>query len=251
MTLADILDDVESKEKTLTILNRDEPEPIVRMLKRMVDAPDVAIREARPSDAAPGNLVILEDDRTGEERLAISAIADVGDSVLMVNSDLYITGTRAIDEVDTPDVLAGLDETTFTVSGKQKMLLIEISRHVEALAYRSVESTIHSGFQRLSRIHDEHGTRDVYERLADVNTDVHVYGTPADLPGLAGDVAIHAEENEEIRRSWFVVNTDCADDLKGALLAREVGPNEWNGLWTFDSAVVDRAAAYLEDAYNE
>ncbi|SFS02380.1 Diguanylate Cyclase and Two-component system sensory domain-containing protein [Halomicrobium zhouii] len=249
MGLADIIADVDSGEKTLTIRNRDEPEPIVRMLRRMVDAPDVRIREDVPAAGSPGNLVILEGDGEGTTQLAISSIADVGNSVLMVNSDLYITGTRSIDEVDTPDVLAGLDETTFTVSGKQKMLLIEISRHVEALAYRSGGSTLHTGFQHLSRIEDERGTRSVYERLVDADVSVHVYGTPDDSPAIPDDISVHADDSEEIRTSWFVVNTDCPDEFKGALLATEVGPNEWTGLWTFDPAVVDRVSAYLDETY--
>jgi len=249
MGLADIIADVDSGEKTLTIRNRDEPEPLVRMLRRMVDAPDVRIREDEPAEGSPGNLVILEGDEEGAAQLAISSIADVGNSVLMVNSDLYVTGTRSIDEVDTPDVLAGLDETTFTVVGKQKMLLIEISRHVEALAYRSGGSTLHTGFQHLARIEDERGTKSVYERLVDAGITVHVYGSPDGLPSLPDELTVHADDSEEIRTSWFVVNTDCPDEFKGALLATEVGPNEWTGVWTFDPAVVDRTAAYLDEAY--
>ncbi|MFC7027539.1 hypothetical protein ACFQH8_08575 [Halomicroarcula sp. GCM10025710] len=33
--------------KTLTVYNEDEPEPLVRMLRRMVDAPAVDVREGR------------------------------------------------------------------------------------------------------------------------------------------------------------------------------------------------------------
>jgi len=190
MGLAEITADVDSTKKTLTIRNRDEPEPIVGMLKRMVDARRTCgfgrtnpPREARkPRHPRRG--------RGGTEQLAISSIADVGNSVLMVNSDLYVTGTRSIDEVETPAVLAGLDETTFTVSGKQKMLLIEISRHVEALAYRSGGSTLHTGFQHLARIEDERGTKSVYERLVDAGVAVHVYGSPDGVPSLADELTV-------------------------------------------------------------
>jgi len=251
VSLSEIIDEIGTSEPVLTVVNRDEPEPIVRMLKRMVDAPDLTVREAEPPEAGPSNLVILAGDEDGEQRLAVSTIADVGDSVLMVNSDLYVTGARSLDEVDTPDVLAGLHGTTFTVEGKQKMLLIEISRHVEALAYRSGGSTIHSGFQNLSRVEDERGTRRVYERLADAGVDVHLYGVPDDVPDLPGDVHVHGSDAAELRQSWFVVNTDCPPDLKAALVAEEVGPNEWTGVWTFDPETVDRIAAYLDEAYRE
>lgn len=251
MTLSDIIDGIGRREPTLTVYNRDEPEPLVRMLRRMVDAPDVTVREAEPPEAGPANVVLLEDEAGTEPQLAVSAIQDVGESVLLVNADLYITGTRAVDEVETPDVLAGLDETTFTVDGKQKMLLIEMSRHVEALAYRAGGSTLHSGFQYLSRIDDEKGTRRVYERLAEAGVDVAVYGVPDRVPDLPDGVVVRGGDDEELRRSWFVVNTDCPPDMKAALVAEEVAPNEWVGAWTFDPDAVDRVAAYLESHYQD
>ncbi|WP_226021796.1 hypothetical protein [Halomicrobium salinisoli] len=251
MTLSEVIDEIGTREPTLTVVNRDEPESLVRMLKRMVDAPDVTVREAEPPGTGPSNLVILEGDGDGEQRLAVSPIADVGDSVLMVNSDLYVTGARSVDEVDTPDVLAGLHGTTFTVEGKQKMLLIEISRHVEALAYRSPGSAIHAGFQSLARIDDEQGTRRVYERLIESGVDVHLYGVPDAVPDLPGEAAVHTHDAEEISRTWFVVNADCPPDTKAALVAEEVGPNEWTGVWTFDPETVDRIAAYLARTYHE
>ncbi|WP_225333427.1 DICT sensory domain-containing protein [Halomicrobium urmianum] len=249
MTLSEVIDEIGTREPTLTVVNRDEPEPVVRMLKRMVDAPDVTVREAEPPECGPANFVLLEGD-ADEQRLAVSTIADVGDSVLMVNSDLYVTGTRSLDEVDTPDVLAGLHGTTFTVAGKQKMLLIELSRHVEALAHRSAGSTIHAGFQSLSRIDDERGTRRVYERLVEAGVDVHLYGVPDAVPDLPGDAHVHANDAEEIRRTWFVVNADCPPDVKAALVAEESGPNEWTGVWMFDPETVDRIAAYLAETYH-
>lgn len=250
VTLSDVIAAVESTEKTLTVRNSDEPEPLVRMLERMVDAPDVDVRRSDPGPDGPGNLVLLETGDGDERELAVSSIADVGNSVLMVNSDLYFTGTRSIDEVDTPDVLAGLAETTFTVSGKQKMLLIEISRHLESLAYRAGGSTLHAGFQYLSRVEDERGTKAVYERLADGGASVHLYGVPNRLPDLPDGIAVHADDGEEIRRSWFVVTTGCDERMQGALLAEEVGPNEWSGFWTFDPTVVGRIASYLTETYD-
>jgi hypothetical protein len=248
VSLAEIIAEHESREQTLTVLNRDEPEPIRRMLRRMVDAPDVEVRDAEPAEDGPGNVVVLETE--DGPRVGISTIEEVANSVLMVNADLYITGTRRIEEVDTPDVLAGLAETTFTVSGKQKMLLIELSRHVESLAYRHGDGTVHSGFQRLSRLDDERGTREVYESLVERGVDAHVYGvgdpTAATFP--AG-ITVHAGDGEELRRSWIVVSTDCPADRKAALLAQEAVRNEWTGFWTFEESMVDRVDRYLRERY--
>lgn len=251
MTLSETIDEIGRREPTLTIYNRDEPEPIVRMLERMVDAPGVTVRRGEPTETGPANVVLLESEGDDGPSLAVSTIEDVGDSVLMVNSDLYVTGARPVDEVDTPDVLAGLHGTTFTVEGKQKMLLIEISRHVEALAHRSAGSAIHAGFQSLARIDDEQGTRRVYERLVESGVDVHLYGVPDAVPDLPGAVHVHASDAEEVRCTWFVVNADCPPDLKAALVAEEVGSNEWTGTWTFDPETVDRIAAYLTETYHE
>lgn len=251
MTIADIIAEHESRPKRLTVVNRDEPEPIVRMLERMVDAPDVDVVERDPEDGGPGNLVILEDEAADEDQFAISTIEDVGNSVLMVNADLYITGTRPIEDVDTPDVLADLAGATFTVSEKQMMLMIELSRHIESLAYRHGSGRLHSGFQSVARIDDERGTRRVYEDLVNEGVDVHAYGADAAADGrtVPEGVTAHTDDADELRRSWFVVSTDCPEDRKAALLAREVGPNEWTGFWTFESTVVDHADRYLRSAY--
>lgn len=52
-------------------------------------------------------------------------------------------------------------------SAKEKLLLIAMSRFVEARALAVGAGEMHVGFQRLSRLTDEFGTQRVYERLAD------------------------------------------------------------------------------------
>jgi len=247
VSLAEIIGEHESHRKTLTVRNQDAPEPIERMLRRMVEAPDVEVRDGDPEEE-PGNVLVLEGEHG--PKFAVSTLEDVAESVLLVNADLYITGTRSVDEVDTPEVIAGLAETTFTVADKRKMLLIEICRHVESLAHRHGSGRLHAGFQQLSRIDDERGTRQVYEDLVDVGVDAHVYGIGPPEGNVTPDgVTVHASDDEEIRRSWFVVSTDCPRYRKAALLAREVGPNEWSGFWTFEPELVDRVDRYLRETY--
>lgn len=248
MTIAEFITSVETRRKTLTVHNEDEPESLVRMLKRMVDSPDVEVREGDLDEPGPANVVVLEDEDGTE--LGVSTIGDLGDSVLMVNSDLYVTGTRSIDEVNTPAVLVNLDQTFFDVAGKQKMLLIEISRHIESLAWETGTGTLQTGFQYLSRVDDERGTRRVYDRLSASDVDVHVYGHPDRVPNLDEDVTVHGEASAELRRSWFVVHTDCPDGRKAALVAEETGPNEWHGYWSFDPDHADAVADYLFEQYS-
>jgi len=247
VALSTFIETVPVRQKTLTVFNDDEPEPLVRMLTRMVDSPAVDVQTGEMSAEAPDNAVVVEDE--GGTELAVSSISEIGASVLLVNSDLYVTGTRSIDEVDTPAVLRHLDEVPFTVTGKQKMLLIELSRHVESLGWQAERNTLHAGFQYLSRINDERGTRRVHDRLADSDTDVHLYGI-SDRDSELPEATVHTEPSDELRESWFVVNTDCEADMKGALLAERTGPSQWRGSWTFDADRVEEISTYLQNRYS-
>lgn len=146
---------------------------------------------------------------------------------LLVNGDLYRSGTSGLDKYDAPSVLTGLDETRFSLRGfpasnKEKLLLILISRYIERLALDANTGTLRSSFQRLSRLDDERGTHTVYERLGDSDVDVHVYGVADWSPDEVLDVTVHAGTNEVYRRSWFVVfNADAAVATPAALLALE------------------------------
>lgn len=248
MNFADIIDAVDADDHTLTVLNRTGHEPVVGLLERMFDSEHVEVRDAETAAAGPANLVQLAD----EEGLALatSDLAEIRDSLLLVNSDLYITGTRSLDKVTTSDVVANLNETTFTVSGKSKFLLIHISRHIEALALKTGSGVLHSGFQQLSRIRDERGTDRAYRRLAETDVDVHVYGAPDWDGPPAEEMVVHAHEHGEIPQSWFVVHDGDGDDQRtAALVAREGGPNEYEGFWTFNTELVDDIHDYIEETY--
>jgi DICT domain-containing protein len=192
--------------------------------------------------------MILHDEQ--QPAIATSPLQDVERSLLMVNSDLYVTGTRSLSEVHTPEVVVNLDEVTFSVAGKRKFLLIHISRHVEAMAHETAGGVLHTGFQKLSRITDERGTAEAYRQIVDRGVDVHVYGSgdwgaPTDL-----DVTVHAHETGEITDSWFVVyDGDGDDDRKAALVAVETGDNEYRGFWTFETDLVDDVIAYIDRTY--
>jgi DICT domain-containing protein len=56
--------------------------------------------------------------------------------------------------------------------------LIVISRYIERHAWQAGEGTLRTSFQRLSRIDDERGTREMYETLAGTDVRTHVYGIP-------------------------------------------------------------------------
>jgi len=120
--------------------------------------------------------------------IARSTLDELLESVLLINSDLYKTGAIDLNEVTLPDVLSGLDEVPFRLRGyphsnKEKLLLIVVSRVIERIAAEAGGGTLRASFQRLSRLQDERGTREVYETLGNSGVDVHVYGVGDADPG--------------------------------------------------------------------
>ena len=319
MTLEQLLDRFDGVERSIVVVNRTDPDPVLNMLTdtfgesavavtdeslaggvrtgsaptdhtgvtggpglsteqgtiRSTDAgegPVIDVDALRRNDAVPfdgndpseaENLALLVE---GDEVVAGSTLGEIGDAVLFVNSDLYVTGGRTLEEVDLPAVISRLSDTAFSLRGypesnRQKLLLITISRFIERAAWTAGGGTLRSSFQRLSRLDDEVGTREVYENVADAGVDTHLYGVPDDLPrGL--DAVIHGGDTVDFTRSWFVVyrpsegpqtvDGDTDSDLRRAieggvgLLAVETEPRVWRGMWTFDTTRVRAMNRYIE-----
>ena len=323
MTLEQLLDRFDGVERSIVVVNRTDPDPVLNMLADTFGEGPVTVtdgslagdagtgserRDARPDgagvtgesglsaerltmrsdEAGEGPVIDVDalrrndavpfdgDDPSAVENLALlvegdevvagSTLGELGDAVLFVNSDLYITGTRSLEDVDLPAVVSRLSETTFTLRGypesnRQKLLLITISRFIERAAWVAGDGTLRSSFQRLSRLDDEVGTREVYESVADAGVDTHLYGVPDDLPrGL--DAVIHGGDDRDFTRSWFVVyrppegprsvadevRTDLRRGIEGGvgLLAVEAEPRMWRGTWTFDETRVRELNRYIE-----
>jgi len=221
----------ETRDLSLAVVNRTRPQPIQNMLEDTFGEETVEVEEL---DVATSPLEELESE------------------ILMVNSDLYITGAKALGDVDLPSVIANLTETPFRVRGypvsdSEKLPLIMISRYIEQLAWQHETGRLRSSFQRLSRLDDERGTRRVYRTLGETDLDVHVYGVPDWLPPETFPGVIHAGYHGEFRSSWFVVHhAENADVQTAALIAERVGDNEWEALWTFEDERVSAINRYIE-----
>ena len=187
------------------------------------------------------DIVILRDG----EIVASSSVDELLRSVLLINSDVYLTGTQNLGDVVFPDVLKALEGTPLRLRGypdsdSEKLLLIAASRGIERLAYETGEGTLRVGFQRLSRLVDEPGTYSVYEQLCETGLDVHAYGIEDTRPPAELDVTVHAGTSEFHRRCWFVVFTPSSSGRRpAALLATEREHNCWKGFWTFQPAPVE------------
>ena len=250
--LAELIDEVEPSKKTLLLLNVTDTavEPQLRLLQRVFDGETVEVaQEELPDDE--GNLVCLIDDG---EVVATSPWDELKRAFLLINTDRYRTGTKQIETGSFPDVLTGLDDIEFTVRGypasnKEKLLLVVISRFIEFEALSAGGGEFDASFQLLSRLDDEHGTRRVYEWLADSEVSAHVYGVRDDSTVVDElDLTVHASDDPELRRLWFVVFSppeSNADAKPVALIAEETGPNVWRGLWTYDPDRVDQVHRYV------
>lgn len=238
------------RDLSLLVINRRSPKPFVAMLEEAFDEQSVTVAERQlPTDVE--NLVLLVQDGRVVRTSTVEALRD---AFLLVNSDRYRTGPHGVQQGDIPAVLTGLNDVSFRLRGypasnKEKLLLILISRYIESQALTAAAGRLDVAFQRLSRIHDEHGTADIYQQLSDTRVDTHVYGIE-DVPAPdCLDVSVHAGESDEYRRSWFLVyRPGPAQGSPAALVAMEDGPNEWEAMWTYSEPVVDEVGAYVERA---
>lgn len=258
MGLRQFIERAEGSSRTLTVVDRESDDIVHEMLTDLFDAQPVEITE-RDGDGATANDTVVVSRTDGSA--VSSSLESIQNAILFVNSDTYISGARDLDSVDTPDAILDLADTVFQVRGypdtrKQKFLLIELSRYIEARAWRHGAGEIHSSFQYLSRLSDERGTQEVYRALGSTDVDVNLYGiedapVPADI-----DAAVHAgTTDEELRRSWFVVYTHPTDGTQSAALVcyrlpaedDRIGP--WKGFWTFDHERVSEIQTYIVDTY--
>lgn len=247
MSLAQFLRTAERSDLALVVVNREAPRQIQTMLEGVFDRQPVDVRRGRHAEEAT-DVVYLVD---GDDVVATSPLTALQESILLVNSDLYVTGAREATEVELPDVIEAMEGTRFKLRGypdshKEKLLLITVSRYIERLALDTGGGTHRASFQRLSRIEDERGTRTVYERLAASSVDTHVYGVPDWTPPPGFDVTVHAGHSEEFHDAWFVVHVPGgADGRHSALVSLEVTPGVWDGFWTFDAEEVTAVDRYL------
>ncbi|WP_254839862.1 DICT sensory domain-containing protein [Natronomonas marina] len=236
-------------ERELLVVNWEGPEAVERLLEETFGQLPLDIEKRHDPDRGDNIIVLIED----EEVVATSTLESLQQAVLLVNVDLYKTGLSGIEKYEAPDVLTALDEMLFTLRGfpastKEKLLLVVMSRFIEKRALEVGEGRLDVAFQELSRMEDEYGTRKVYERLADSDLAVEVYGVPDSMPDL-DDIEVNAGETAGYRRSWFVVFQPPPGEEPAALLAIETGPNEWDSMWTYDRDRVERLGEIIESSF--
>ncbi|AXR82890.1 DICT sensory domain-containing protein [Natrarchaeobaculum sulfurireducens] len=269
MTIRHLVDRLEPTTYTIAVVNDDEPGPLEAMLADAFDGNGIDIEATGNAETVFRNvsdanldgvttsdeddLAVLLDDG---EPVAASSMNALYESLLAINSDLFVTGARGLGEIELPNVLAGLEDTRLRLRGyplahKEKLLLIIVSRYIEQLACEGGSGTIRSAFQTLSRIEDELGTKEVYDQLAGTDVDVYVYGVDDGIDPSLGPT-IHSGTGPKYRRSWFVVyRPDSAASAadSGALVCYEVEPRVWDGFYTFDADRVREIDDAITDGF--
>ncbi|WP_410767415.1 histidine kinase [Haloferax sp. DFSO60] len=248
MSLRKFIPTKQTNDYSLVVVNRTSPQPLQNMLEGVFEHQQISVEEqAVPADDE--DVVCLFQNTTC---IATSPLADLQDAVLLINSDLFRTGVHGLEGEDIPAVIKNLDDISFVLRGypesdKEKLLLIILSRYIERLSLESDGGKHRASFQRLSRIIDERGTHSVYKRLAASDVDTHVYGIPDWMPPSSTELTLHAGWSDDFTDSWFV--THLPDDETAphaALVAIEMRPRVWEGVWTFDPERVREINQYIE-----
>lgn len=249
-SLRTFIDRKDPSEWYVQVVNPTQPEPIERMLKNVFGGIEIEMKQTDLEGLDDDLLLVI---RNGEV-VASSSIEILLDTLLLVNSDLYSTGAKSLEEVEIPDVIQELSDTVFTLRGyphsnTEKLVLTLVSRHIEHLAARFQNGTLRTSFQWLSRLNDEQGTREVYEELGQKpHLNTHVYGTPDWTPPSTFGPIVHEVTDEEIRNHWFVVySTEAGQDR--ALVASLVGSNTWQGYWTTNADEIKEINQYIRRTF--
>ena len=248
MPLRQFLDELPDVQRDIVIVNRRQPRPVASMMERLFHAQPVTIQDTALAAYEHDVVLLVEDGAI----VATSSLDEFLNTILLVNSDLFITGTRELEEVTLPAVIESLENVPFHLRGypeaeKEKFLLILLSRYIERLAWEAGAGTIRSSFQELGRIEDEIGTARVYRRLDGSDLAVHLYGLPGWIPPAESDFIIHTGFTDAFATYWFVVfvpEDECGS--YAALVARETAPNTWDGFWTFEPSRVEAINRTIE-----
>lgn len=232
------------------IVNSTETEPIHRLAENLYGGLNIETSEVELDGIEDDLFLVLHDGKV----VASSPMKALKDTLLMVNADLYRTGTKSVAEIEVPDVVLELSETVFTLQGfpesnTEKLVLTLISRYIEQQALTAQTGTLRTSFQRLSRLDDERGTYEVYKRLGQHDElETHVYGLPDWGPSSELDVTSHGIRNDEIQKNWFVVyRSDTTQDV--AMVANEIESNTWQGYWTFDTGEIREVSRYIRQTF--
>ena len=112
-SLSTFVDRKGPSEWSAQLVNPTRPKEIQNMAEDLFGSLGMEVPE-REIEGIEENLLLMIRDG---EVVASSPLKVIENTLLMVNSDLYTTGTKSIHEVSIPDTVQALSDTVFTLSG--------------------------------------------------------------------------------------------------------------------------------------
>lgn len=234
MLIENLTEQLESNSETnysVTVNQEDNSELLYKMIDKMFSNQSVKVRKGDLND----NTIVVNKD--GED-ISTSSLDTLKNSILYTNSDQYKTQRNQMNKLKFPESILKLQNKKFELKGypkeyNEKLILIAISRYIEQLSYNH-GGIHHSTFQKLSRIDDEKGTKEIYESLSGRVDELHLYGELDKFPELGTKPTFHFGSTDAYKYSWIVLH--LSEENCAALVAFENKDrfNEWDAIWTFD-----------------
>lgn len=237
MTLRDVIERVEQGRQTLTLLNHTGTDGGRDDLATHFGVQNVAVETERTGSGHPEDVVLLHD---GDDVLAASNLEEV---LAAVSPDPAAIDAESFGKVPRPDVLRRVDTRTFPSYSKHRMVLA--SREVVHLAWRTGGGELCAGFQRLSGLESQWP---VYEKIADANVAVTVYGEDDRSPPGHENVELDGVGVDEVADVWFVAYRGDAGE-SAVILAAERDENEYRGFWSYRSDLVESVVSHVRTAW--
>lgn len=238
-SLRETITELEQRRKTIEVYG-DTATPADE-IERQFATKNVSVKYSSLPPGVEENFVIIRDD--GGEFLGSLGL-DVFDA--MLSPDIRPPWELAESPTGYAEIFDFLDSTVFSSYDRQQMLAT--AREIEERAWRAGAGRLYAGFQDDAALRAQ---TDVYERLAGhEDLTVQVYVSAAWEVDVSERLSVHAESTDEIGAVWFVIYDGGGSDLgKCGLLAEERQPGQYYGYWTYDPALVDELASYLEAQY--
>lgn len=224
MSLTELVDGVETHQRTLTAFNTDEAS--VESLRDRFAAHNVEVEREESPDVPEAYAVLGE-------------------------AEEFVTAARVPDLLDPPEpmgpIAGALDRTTLATFDPS-----ELDDAVWNVAERAREvgtGRLHVGVQTLEDLADGLDTYEKLARRSGVHVDAYAAATGS-VPDHNDALAVHVERAAEILSTRFVAfDGGGSDDHKRALVAEERESGEFQGFRTADPDTVDYVRSYLTDTY--
>lgn len=128
-SLTEFIDGVGESKWSIQIINQTASKPMEGMIDELFDGLEIDTTKIDRAGLDDDLVVLIEDG----EVVVSSPLDRIKQTLLLVNSDLYKTGARKLQDIDPPDIIMELSDTVFSLRGypesnTEKLVLTLVSR---------------------------------------------------------------------------------------------------------------------------